>query len=234
MNGDIANYNYNNITISSNNNMLNCKLDIDDVYVGEGKMYGFDDVVNDFENATVASTGGKVNNTNATVVIKNAEDGNKFLQYNVDPTSGWMERVVVNPTYPAVAGSDKFVFEAEVSTNSTILFNPFGTDSDGLEGQKTHVYFYADGGVIRYNYAQSNTWGTWGYTSAKAGEWFNVRLEYEGTNVKIFVDGDLIFETTNPDTKLSANITQMNIYTFSASKGDTIKIDNLRAGFVEE
>lgn len=236
-------WNFNNVTISSNNNMLNCKLDIDDVYVGEGKMYGFDDIVNDFENSTVASTGGKVSHSNATVAIKNAgssveiaeENGNKFLQYNVDPAAGWMECVVVKPTVPAVNGSDKFVFEADVRTQTgTVLLNPFGTDSDGAEGQKTHVYFYVDGGMIRFNYALNNTWGKWLNTSAKAGEWFNVRLEYEGTNVKIFVDGDLLFEATNPDNKISENIKQMNIYTFSGSKGDTWCIDNLRAGFVEE
>lgn len=230
-------WNFNNVTIASNNNMLNGKIDIDDVYVGEGKMYGFDDIVNDFENSTVATTGGKVSHSNATVAIKNAgssveiaeENGNKYLAYHMSADGAWMEQVIVNTTSPAEKDADMYVFEADVRTNTHVLFNMFGTDADGAAGKATQIYFWKESnGLIRMNYAQ----GTAVYTTVKAGDWFRVRVECEGTATRVYVNGDLIVEGTQ--TQDASTVKTMKIYTMSGAKGDTLGFDNFKAGFVKK
>jgi len=229
MNGDNANCNYNNITICSNNNMLNCKLDIDDVYVGEGKMYGFDDVVIDFEKSAVATTGGKVSNSNATVTHNNAdssvqiaeEGDNKYLSYYI---GGWNDRIAFVPTVPAAEGATKFVFEADVKAEKIMIFNLFG-HANGADSHK--LYFHND--------TADGTWGfnvgsTWLKTSLMRSEWVKIRIECEGTTVRVYGNGNLIAEATqNSFTTISA----VHFYTYGGAKGDTVCFDNVKCGFVK-
>ena len=222
-------WNFSNVTIASNNNMLNCKLDIDDVYVGDGKMYGFDDIVNDFENSTVSAAGGKITHSNATVTHNNSgssveitkEEGNSFISYHI---GGWNDRIAFAPTAPAEEGATKFVFEADVKAEKVMIFNLFGHANGG---DSTKLYFHSD--------TANGTWGfnvgsSWLKTSLMRSDWIRLRIECEGDTVRVYGNGELVAEATQ---KSFTTISAVYFYTYSGAAGDTVYFDNVKCGFVK-
>ena len=208
-------------------------VDLDNTYFGEGKANTFDDVVNDFENSAVASTGGKVSGSNATVTLKNASagaassigetDGNKHLDIAI---GGWMDLVTFKPTVPAAEGHTKFVFEADFKATKQVMFNLFGTDTSS---PSTKIYFHND-----------TSDGTWGFNygsdwkkpaNAVRGEWAHVRIECNATTLYVYLNGTLIYEAASAS---YTGISAVYMYTFSGGAGDTISIDNVKAGFIAE
>jgi len=217
------------ITVQSNLNVSG-GVDLDNTYFGEGKKKPASEVsANGFENSTVSSTGGAVIGSNVTVTpnatssVSIAGDADKYLSFAV---SGGANNVTIRPTFPAEEGADKFVFEADVRMDNHALFNFFGNDTTA---PNSRFYFYKDGTTTRLALG-SEMGGSAPYTKVNAGDWFKLRIEQQGTNVKIYINGNLLTEVTS--TRNSADITAVQVYTFSNASG-TIDFDDIKAGFVK-
>lgn len=223
---DLNGTSFDTVTIKSNKYMTNGTYDLDDLYLGQGMMRTWEDSVIDFEDSTVAATGGKITASTATVTlgadssVAIAEnEGNKYLSFTAN---GSGNNVTMLPTGALANASDKFVFEADIKINSATVINFFGN----YDNQR--IYFYEDGANVRLNCGCDQSWP---YTNIKFGDWFKLRIELDGTNLKVYGNETLIHETDSSDN--SSKITKIQIYTFSNSKGD-IYLDNIRAAFVTE
>lgn len=227
-----ADHNYSNITILSNNNMLNCTVDIDDSYVGEGNMKTIDEVANDFENSTIAANGGVVTNSNITATLKadaatsfsiaKKEDGN-YLLIDVQDKNSYL---TISKTYDDADGANRLVFEADVMYTSD-----FRTDLHYAEVYNTtNVALYNDTGIQR-----PICYGTWpaytlSNTYVKLGQWFKYRAEYtndESGNivVVVYVNGNEIYRCTT--TRTTDVSTIKNIQVISSQPGQ-IGLDNVK------
>ena len=128
--------------------------------------------------------------------------------------------------FPKESGAEKFVFEADVRMDNHALFNFFGNDTTA---PNSRFYFYKDGTTTRLALG-SEMGGTAPYTGVNAGDWFKLKIEQQGTNVKVYINGNLLTEVTS--TRDSANITAVQVYTFSGASG-TIDFDDIKAGFTK-
>ena len=217
------------ITVQSNINVSG-GVDFDNTYFGEGKMKSAEEVsAIDFENSTVASAGGAVIGStvtvtpNATSSVSIAGDDDKYLSFAV---SGGANNVTIRPMFPKESGADKFVFEADVRMDNHALFNFFGNDTTAPQSR---FYFYKDGTTTRLALG-SEMGGKAPYTGVNAGDWFKLKIEQQGANVKVYINGNLLTEATS--TRDSANITAVQVYTFSQATG-TIDFDDIKAGFTK-
>ena len=179
--------------------------------------------VTDFENSTVEASGAVTESTvtvtpNASSSASIAGEEDKYLDFAVVGSGNSM---VILPTHKEADSSGVFVLEAEIKINTATVFNFFNTYDD------QRIYFYADGGKVGLN---TGCDGKWISTEIEADTWFRLRIELEGTAVRVYADGTLLHEASGSGD--AAKISKVNVYTFSSSKGN-ICLDELKVGYEE-
>ena len=202
----------------SNGNII-----LDDLKVGfEEKPV--EKTVTDFENSTVEASGAVTESTvtvtpnaNSSASIAGEED--KYLDFAVSGSGNSMN---ILPTHKDVDNTNIFVLEAETKINTATVFNFFNTYDD------QRIYFYADGGKVGLN---TGCDGKWSSTEIAENTWFKLRIELEGTTVRVYADGTLLHEATGSGD--ASKISKVNVYTFSSSNGN-ICLDDLKVGYEEK